>query len=100
MEYFILYLSETSSESERPYVPHPPRKRKKKEAVDPNAPKRPANAFMIFQNMERENVLKDREKRKAEGQNVEETTMAKEMGARWKALDSEQRESINPIALT
>ncbi|KAI8913799.1 hypothetical protein DFJ77DRAFT_464714 [Powellomyces hirtus] len=72
----------------------PPKQRKKREKkiVDPNAPRRPANAFMFFCDQSRELLKKERgSMREAEIKSQGLTNLTKALGARWKALNSEER---------
>jgi hypothetical protein len=52
---------------------------KKKQKKDPNAPKRPQSAFLLFSNSERANVRADNPEFKL-------ADIGRELGVRWKAL--------------
>jgi hypothetical protein len=61
------------------------KKPKKKRKVDPNAPKKPPNSYLIFCNDQRAKV-----KGELEAAN-DKTQLSKEMGKRWNALPDEEK---------
>ncbi|KND03731.1 hypothetical protein, variant [Spizellomyces punctatus DAOM BR117] len=89
--------SSPSSDTEQEPIPPPstikkPVKRKEKKPIDPNAPRRPANAFMLFCDLSREQLKKEREG--LEEAEIEEkglTNLTKALGARWKGLGEEEK---------
>ena len=60
------------------------KKKKKKKKRDPNAPKHPMSAYIIFSSAMRDKV-------KEETGQTSVTEIAKELGTRWKAMDEEAR---------
>jgi non-histone protein 10 len=91
----IDFKQSSSDESQHKTEDAPaPAPKKKKQPVDPNAPKRPANAFMLFCQLQREQVMKERQLRRESGIQDEETgNLTKELAARWKSLEKEEKES-------
>lgn len=77
------------------------KKSRKKAVVDPNAPKRPANAFMLFCDIERNNLKKERDLMKEAMPGSEEDAglgnITKALGTRWKALSEDGKASKSTI---
>jgi hypothetical protein len=71
------------------------RKRRPKPAVDPNAPKRPANAFILFSELSRESIKEERSllAKVDPGSESEQflANMTKALGLRWRNLPPEDR---------
>jgi hypothetical protein len=71
------------------------RKRRPKAVVDPNAPKRPANAFILFSELSRESVKEERGllAKLEPGSELEQllSNMTKALGLRWRNLPPEDR---------
>ncbi|KAI8818231.1 high mobility group box domain-containing protein, partial [Fimicolochytrium jonesii] len=68
---------------------------------DPNAPKRPTNAFMFFCDETREGLRKERNEMK--GAEIEEkglSNLTKALGARWKSLNERERSDWRARFLT
>lgn len=57
---------------------------------DPNAPKRPANAFVVYSQMARDRV-------RQENPEMSKTEIARQLGAEWKALDSSEKRQYYDI---
>ncbi|KAJ3159394.1 hypothetical protein HDU86_001712 [Geranomyces michiganensis] len=69
------------------------RKKREKKIIDPDAPRRPANAFMFFCDQNRELLKKERgTMREADIKSQGLSNLTKALGARWKALDAAQRQ--------
>jgi len=68
-----------------------PKKKKSKKEKDPNAPKRPLNAYLIFVNQERASVVADNPKWKI-------TEVVKYLGAQWKTLPEADKKPYNDLA--
>ncbi|KAI8588627.1 high mobility group box domain-containing protein, partial [Geranomyces variabilis] len=61
--------------------------------IDPDAPRRPANAFMFFCDQNRELLKKERgTMREADIKSQGLSNLTKALGVRWKALDAVQRQ--------
>ena len=58
---------------------------------DPNAPKRPMTAFMYFAREERPKVMKD-------NPNFSVPEIGKELGARWRKLEDNERAKFDALA--
>ena len=58
---------------------------------DPNAPKRPLTAFMYFAREERPKVMKD-------NPNFSVPEIGKELGARWRKLEDNERAKFDALA--
>merc|ERR1719318_2233275 len=65
-------------------VPGSGGKRKKKKAKDPNAPKHPISAYLIYLNQMRAELSK-------ENTNMSNSEVMAEAGKKWKSLDDEAR---------
>ena len=61
-----------------------PKARKKKAAVDPNAPKRACSAFLLFSQAERAVIKRDQP-------DTPSTVMLQLLGERWKAADADTK---------
>jgi len=85
----------TSPLTSNPVTPITAKPKKKRALADPNAPKRPANAFMLFCDMERSQVKKERDDLKEQMPGSEEDAglgnITKALGNRWKALNDTER---------
>ncbi|KAJ3275604.1 hypothetical protein HDV01_007607 [Terramyces sp. JEL0728] len=61
--------------------------------TDPNAPKRPANAFFVFCEMEDERIKRERKLEKTEEQeDVELSKISQSLGQRWRTLQESEKE--------
>lgn len=74
-------------------VPAAGKAKKEKKAKDPDAPKRPASAYILFSNAKRAEVVKANP-----GAKLPE--VAKVLGGMWKALTPEQQASFKPAVAT
>lgn len=74
-------------------VPAAGKAKKEKKAKDPDAPKRPASAYILFSNAKRAEVVKANP-----GAKLPE--VAKILGGMWKALTPEQQASFKPAVAT
>ncbi|KAJ3254511.1 hypothetical protein HK103_007147 [Boothiomyces macroporosus] len=62
--------------------------------TDPNAPKRPANAFFVFCEMEDERIKRERKLEKSEDEEDKELAkISLSLGQRWRALPDSEKES-------
>jgi cell division septum initiation protein DivIVA len=68
-----------------------PKKKKAKNPEDPDAPKRPASAYILFSNAKRAEIVKANP-----GAKLPE--VAKILGGMWKALTPEQQAAYKPAA--
>ncbi len=71
-------------------------RKKRAKLMDPNAPKRPANAFLMFSDLQR-NILRVQRKILEKRDDQPELlaslgNIVKAMGSKWKALDEEDRQ--------
>ena len=78
-------------------TPGGPKKRKRKaKLMDPHAPKRPVNAFMVFAEMQRERMKQERdtlEKTQPESEDfMILKNLSKAAAARWKVLPEEDKQ--------
>ncbi|KAJ3224536.1 hypothetical protein HK099_008335 [Clydaea vesicula] len=84
-----------------PITPLAVKPKKKKAPVDPNAPKRPANAFMLFCDMERAHLKKERDQLKEKMPGSEEDAglgnITKALGIRWKALSEDGKKEYQTL---
>ncbi|KAJ3147478.1 hypothetical protein HDU89_005301 [Geranomyces variabilis] len=84
--------SRSPPESQQPPLKRQRKKREKK-IIDPDAPRRPANAFMFFCDQNRELLKKERgTMREADIKSQGLSNLTKALGVRWKALDAVQRQ--------
>ena len=67
--------------------------KKEKKAKDPDAPKRPASAYILFSNAKRAEVVKANPAAKL-------PEVAKILGGMWKALTPEQQAKFKPAVAT
>nr|KAJ3419187.1 hypothetical protein HK105_007284 [Polyrhizophydium stewartii] len=90
---------DTGTASTTPKRKRNPRKRPK--VVDPNAPKRPANAFMLFCDMQRENLKEERkelQKSQTSGEQEASTSnLTKMLGHRWRSLSEAERQHYHDL---
>ncbi|KAL5038223.1 hypothetical protein BDV3_001627 [Batrachochytrium dendrobatidis] len=74
--------------------PKTPR-RKRPKLLDPNAPKRPANAFMLFCDLQRENLKEERKELQknmpGSEQEIALSNLTKALGHRWRGLTESER---------
>jgi hypothetical protein len=77
-------------------TPTKEKKKKKKRDIDPDAPKRPANAYMLFCQLERANLKDERDKLRSSMPGSEEevalSNLTKALGVRWKNLSDVERQ--------
>ncbi|KAI8323927.1 HMG-box, partial [Martensiomyces pterosporus] len=81
------YNNDSASDSDVPLkdtFPRPPISDPRSEK-DPNAPKRPANAFVLFCQAERPNI-------KSAGTELSSSELTKAMGVKWKNLPSPEKQ--------
>ena len=70
---------------EKPKADEAPKKKKKeKKKKDPNAPKKPLTAFMLFTNHRRPQLLKEKP-------SIKITEVSCEIGREWKEMNEEQQ---------
>lgn len=74
-------------------VPAAGKAKKEKKAKDPDAPKRPASAYILFSNAKRAEVVKANPAAKL-------PEVAKILGGMWKALTPEQQAKFKPAVAT
>ncbi len=71
-------------------------RRKKLRLVDPNAPKRPLNVFMVFSEMQRETMKQERKDLERTMPNSEDLAalknLSKATAARWKSLPDDEKQ--------
>ena len=72
-------------------APEGAKPKKEKKAKDPDAPKRPASAYILFSNAKRAEVVKANPAAKL-------PEVAKILGGMWKALTPEQQAAYKPAA--
>lgn len=79
-------------------IPKKPSSRKTRAPVDPDAPKRPANAFMLFCDLNRDAVKAERNQMKIDAPGSEEdaglANITKALGSRWKGLADDEKQSM------
>ncbi|RKO84713.1 hypothetical protein BDK51DRAFT_21377, partial [Blyttiomyces helicus] len=54
---------------------------------DPNAPKRPANAFLIFCGLEKDNVRREMQESNTKPEGAEHQNLTKALAAKWRAMN-------------
>lgn len=73
----------------------------KRKPKDPNAPKRRANAFMIFCDLERDAIKRERDEMKANMPGSEEDAglgnITKALGARWSTMPEDKKAHYNQL---
>ncbi|KAJ1336434.1 hypothetical protein BSLG_007218 [Batrachochytrium salamandrivorans] len=76
-------------------------RRKRPKLSDPNAPKRPANAFMLFCDLQRENLKEERKELQksmpGSEQEVALSNLTKALGYRWRILDDSERKHYQDL---
>jgi len=80
--------SSDDSSEEKPRKRKPAKKRTKK---DPNAPKRPVNAYMFFTKEKRDQV-------RAKYPDLPMVDVSKKLGAMWKLLEDNEKETYQKMA--
>ncbi|KAJ3031843.1 hypothetical protein HDV00_008116 [Rhizophlyctis rosea] len=78
-------------------MPAKPPIKKKPKIVDPNAPRRPANAFMLFCEMERGQLKKERNEMGGFVEGESGMNLTKMLGARWRQLGDEGRRKYRDL---
>jgi hypothetical protein len=81
-------------------VLQPPKKIKKKRPkfLDPDAPKRPVNAFMMYAEMHRENIKKERgETVPGSEEELALSNINKALGLRWKNLNEDEKKTYQDL---
>ncbi|KAI8923551.1 high mobility group box domain-containing protein, partial [Entophlyctis helioformis] len=74
---------------------------KRPKVVDPNAPRRPANAFMLFCDMQRDKLKEERKELQksmpGSEQEVALSNITKALGQRWRSLSDVERKMYQDL---
>jgi len=71
---------------------------KKKRKKDPDAPKKPMTAYLLYANDQREKIKAELAKSNPEGEKTKVTEIMKSIGARWKKETPEVKEKFDKLA--